>query len=304
MSRPDEFARIAALTRGLAAGERVVVGPGDDAAVLRPRDGHDVVVTTDAFVEGRHFVRAQLSLEAVGRRLAAANLSDLAAMAATPRWALFALSVPESWNAAEVEHLQHAASVAFEAEGVAVVGGNLTSTTGPLVVSVTLLGEVERGRQWMRSGARAGDVLAVTGAPGLAGSALAVAGRGGEWPAGYLAPPCRVRAALALAAAGGVTAAIDLSDGLPGDLAHLTSASGVGAEFEAAALGPGALGPSDDYELLLAIDPARLASLEAVAREAGAPLTVIGRCTQEGLFVRTTAGERQPFEPHGYDHFA
>ena len=102
MSPSDEFARIDALTRGLGFGPGVVLGPGDDAAVLRPRAGHDLVVTTDTFVEGRHFRREQLPLEAIGRRLAAANLSDLAAMAAEPRWALFSLAIGEDWREAEV----------------------------------------------------------------------------------------------------------------------------------------------------------------------------------------------------------
>lgn len=304
MSPADELERIAALTRALAAGEGVVLGPGDDAAVLRPREGRDLVVTTDAFVEGRHFRREQLPIEAIGRRLAAANLSDLAAMGALPRWALFSLVVPDSWSEAAVRGVQHAAAVAFEHEDVAVVGGNLSGTDGPFVVSVTLLGEVERGQQLTRSGAQVGDVLAVTGTPGLAGLALAEAERGVTWPNDYLSPPCRVRVARALVAAGGVRAAIDLSDGLPGDLARLSTASGVGAELQAALLLPTALAPSDDYELLLAIDPARLAHLEAVARQAGAPLTVIGRCTAEGLVLRGVDGERRAMEPRGYDHFA
>lgn len=304
MSPPDEVARIAALTRGLAAGEGVVLGPGDDAAVLRPRPGCDLVVTTDAFVEGRHFRREQLPLEALGRRLAAANLSDLAAMGAQPRWVLFSFAVPESWNESDVRAVQHAAAAAFEREGVAVVGGNLAGTHGPLVVSVTLLGEVECGRHLTRTGARVGDVLAVTGTPGLAGEALGKVDLGGAWPLAYLEPPCRVGVARALAAAGGVHAAIDLSDGLPGDLARLVAASGVGAELEAAKLMPGALAPSDDYELLLALDPARLSALEAVASEAGAPLTVIGHCVLEGLVLRGVDGACHALEPRGYDHFA
>ncbi|MEO5987541.1 MAG: thiamine-phosphate kinase [Candidatus Eisenbacteria bacterium] len=304
MSQDDEATRIAALTRHLAAGEGVVLGPGDDAAVLRPSERHDLVVTTDAFVEGQHFRREQLSLEAIGRRLAAANLSDLAAMGALPRWVVFSLMVPDSWSEPDVRGVQHAAAVAFEGEAVSVVGGNLARTDGPLVLSVTLLGEVERGRQWMRSGARVGDVLAVTGTPGLAGLALAAAARGAAWPSAYLSPPSRVRVARALAAAGGVKAAIDLSDGLPGDLAQLLRASGIGAELEAASLPPGALEPSDDYELLLAIDPARIAALEVVARTAGAPLSVIGRCVADGLVVRGADGAFHALPPRGYDHFA
>lgn len=304
MSPSDEFGRIAALTRGLGGGAGVVLGPGDDAAVLRPRAGHDLVATVDAFVEGRHFRREQLPIEAIGRRLAAANLSDLAAMAAEPRWAMFSFAIGEDWSETDVFALQHAAAVALEAEGAGVVGGNLSRTSGPLVVTVTLLGEVEHGLHWTRSGARPSDVLAVTGTPGLAGRALAEAASGAAWPSAYLSPPCRVQVARTLAAAGGVTAAIDLSDGLSGDLAHLARASGVGAELDAAALLPGALEPSDDYELLLAIDPAQCEALEAAARAAGAPLTRVGRCVSEGLWLVGPDGERRALEVRGYDHFA
>ncbi|HEY6193825.1 MAG TPA: AIR synthase related protein, partial [Candidatus Eisenbacteria bacterium] len=141
MPEPGEFARIAAIVAGLPGGEGVVVGPGDDAAVLRPRPGHDLVASTDAFVEGRHFRRELLSPVEIGVRLAAANLSDLAAMAAEPRWALLSIVVGAGWSAAECEALELACARALAAEGAAVVGGNLASADGPLVATVTLLGE-------------------------------------------------------------------------------------------------------------------------------------------------------------------
>jgi thiamine-monophosphate kinase len=270
MAPPDEFARIAALTRGLSAGQGVVLGPGDDAAVLRPRAGWDLVATTDAFIEDRHFRRGQLPPGAIGRRLAAANLSDLAAMAALPRWALFSLVVPAAWDEAEVREVQQAAASALEAEGAAVVGGNLARTEGPFVAGVTLLGEVQPGRHFTRSGARPDDVLAVTGRPGAAARALAAAAAGEDWPADYLAPPCRVRLAW---------------------------------QLDAAALGPGALEASDDYELLLAIDPERFDSLAALAHGAGAPLTRLGACTEAELRVRSPDGALRALPERGYDHF-
>jgi thiamine-monophosphate kinase len=318
--RTGEFERIRRIVRALPRGAGVVVGPGDDAAVLRPARGADLVMTTDAFVEGRHYVPGVFSPAAIGRRLAAANLSDLAAMAATPRWATIAACAPPGSDPAVQRAIERACARALARAGATVVGGNLSAARGPAWWVVTLLGEVARGAHWRRSGARAGDALAVTGTPGLAAAALAGAGRP---HARVLSPPARVRAARAMAATGAVRAAIDLSDGLAGDLAHLCAASGVGAVIEAARLPvAGALlrlaggrrsraerwclGPSDDYELLLAIDPARLQACEQAARAADAPLTVIGAATppSRGLVLRRAGRRDAPLDTLGYDHYA
>jgi thiamine-monophosphate kinase len=311
-----EFARIAALTASLPPGEGVVVGPGDDAAVLRPRPGFDLVATTDTFVEGRHFEVASLTPEAVGRRLAAANLSDLAAMAAVPRWALFSAVVPESAPPAWLEAVEGACARTLASEGATVVGGNLASAPGPIALTVTLLGEVAPGRHWTRAGARPGDVLVVSGEPGLAASVLRRAGVPGAWavaevPAAdltrFLAPVPRVVLAQALAATGGVRAGVDLSDGLAGDAAQLARASGVGVVIEQGALvrGTDALRPGDDYELLLAVEPARLESLLAAAARAGAALTRIGRCTGAtgAHLLERVDGSLEPLPAGGWDHF-
>ena len=220
--RRSEFERIARIVAGLPRGEGVVVGPGDDAAVLRLREGRDLVATTDTLVEGRHFRRDLLSPEEAGTRLAAANLSDLAAMAAEPRWALVALVIPPAWLADEAERLERAFASVLRTEGAAVVGGNLSSGDGRLVANVTLLGEVDRGAAWTRAGARVGDAIAVTGHPGSAAAFLALALWGNPasrervppaLAARYLSPPSRVAFARALASAGGVRAAVDVSDG-------------------------------------------------------------------------------------------
>ena len=339
-----EFARIARIVSALPRGEGVVLGAGDDAAVLRPGEGRDLVATCDALVEGRHFRRDLLTPAEAGARMAAANLSDLAAMAAEPRWALVSLAVPASWSAADSEALERSCAERLAAEGATIVGGNLSATDGPLVATVTLLGEVERGRAWTRSGARPGDVLAVTGAPGSAAAflALALAGRPVSRAgvpealvARFTAPVPRVRLARALAATGAVRAAIDVSDGLSADLAHLCRASRVGALVEEAMLptdeallaasralsaveaeghgilaGEGErlmdlrLGPSDDFELVLAVDPGAWERCAEAARSVGAPLTRIGELTAgPRLELRDHAGELRPLEPRGWDHF-
>ncbi len=312
----DEFTRIGALVAALPPGSGVVLGAGDDGAVLRPGEGCDLVVTTDAFVEGRHFDSRWVPDEAVGRRLAAANLSDLAAMAARPRWGLLSIVAPPRTPHARLAAIETACAQLLAQEGAAIVGGNLASADGPMSLTLVLLGEVARGAHWARAGARPGDVLAVTGAPGLAGevieSALSLDSPSlldvsADAAARWLSPEPRVRVALALAAAGGVRAAIDISDGLSSDLAHLARASGIGADVNESALRLGALTrPSDDYELLLAIEPGRIEALAALAEQSGAPLTRIGLCTERAgdLVLIGREGSRTPIEPRGWDHFA
>lgn len=340
-----EFELIAALTRGLPTGERVVLGVGDDAAVLRPAPGRDLLATTDTFVEGRHFRRDLLSPAEIGARLAAANLSDLAAMGGAPLWALVSFVVPAAWDAAALQELERACATTLAASGAAVVGGNLVAAEGPLAATVALLGEVECGRAWTRAGARAGDRLLVTGTPGSSGAALALAmwGNPPSWervPAAlrqaHVAPASRVAFARALAATDAVHAAIDVSDGLAADLAHLCEASGVGARLREESLpvtpalaeaartlsafagqergvlpGPAAgittwflSGPSDDYELLLAVDPARLDLARRLAIEHGVPLTDIGECNAGSEVLLVCGGAEQRVVPRGWDHFA
>jgi thiamine-monophosphate kinase len=325
----SELERIGAIVRALPRGEGVIVGPGDDAAVLRPADGMDLVVTTDAFVENVHWCDGLLPPEGIGRRLAAANLSDIAAMGALPRWATIARAAPDGADETFLRAIELACAEALAGQGAAIVGGNLVACEGPASFTVTLIGEVERGAALTRSGAREGDALAVTGTPGRAAAVLALALASlppslarvpPELAAWYAAPTCRVRAARAMAATGGVHAAIDISDGLSGDLLHLADASDVGARIEVdlfandpqfalfASKAPNswAQGPSDDYELLLAIDPARFEACRAAAAAAGAPLTRIGEVLSRsaGQMVRGVDGKDRPLSVRGYDHYA
>jgi len=311
-----------------ALGPGVAVGPGDDAAVLEPEAGKQLVATTDAFVEGRHFLSSWGTPADWGARLAAANLSDLAAMAAAPRWALLSMGLRAEHEMDSLLELQSGVARALGAHGAVLVGGNLVAVQGEEWFDLALLGEVRTGAAWRRNGARPGDLLFVTGAPGRAGAgfqiarALGARAREAEWRPlleAWLMPAARIPAALALAAASGVRAAIDLSDGLPGDLAHLCEASGVGAVVDLAAWGVDPLleraarelnttaealrlSPSDDYELLLAVDPAARAGCEAAAQAAGTQLSCIGRVTEPENGI-TLAASGRAIDAAGFDHF-
>ncbi|HVP14529.1 MAG TPA: thiamine-phosphate kinase [Terriglobales bacterium] len=315
----------------------VIVDSGDDAAVLRIAPERDLVATTDAFVEGEHFLPGWSKPREAGARLARANLSDLAAMAAEPRWALLSVGARGASDLDDLLAFQSGLADAMAELGAALVGGNLTAATGAAWYSLTLLGTCERGRAWTRFGARPGDLLAATGSIGRAGAAVRLArareaeAREPRWAPlmrSWLAPAARVALALALRGTDAVTAAIDVSDGFAGDLAHLCEASGVGAEVEeaawpadplideaAAVLGLGAdairFGPSDDYELLLAIDPAGRPDCERAAAALGVPLAFVGRFTGAPDLITLRSRRREgatgtvvrPLAGAGYDHF-
>jgi thiamine-monophosphate kinase len=308
----------------------IVTGAGDDAAVLRTGDGHDLVVTTDAFVEGRHYVAEWMSAEQAGRRLATANLSDLAAMAATPRWGLHSIGVRGDQEIAWLEHFERGVDRALAEAGASVVGGNLTAVDGAAWADLTLMGEVPRGAAWTRAGAREGDLLVVTGWPGRAGAgwrmvaARGKAARGEAWRElieAWVKPEARHALALALLPLDGVTAAVDISDGIAGDVAHLCTASGLGAVLDesvwpddpllataAAELGVPLndlrLGPSDDYELLLAVKQGALEACLEAAQSLDVPLHVVGRLTRakQGLMWLGKSGAT-PLGVKGFEHF-
>ncbi len=347
MPRIQDVGEFEAIRRMLEARPAVagaVVGSGDDAAVLRPEPGMDLVVTTDTFVEGRHWRAEWIGARALGARLAAANLSDLAAMAARPRWAVVSYGVRGDHDLDALLAFDAGLGAALAAQGAGLVGGNFTAVDGPEWFGLTLFGACVPGRAWLRAGARAGDRVAVTGVPGRAGAALALAqrlgapGRAGAalalaqspapsdtdaWWAplfeAWSAPHPRVGFACVLDAIGVVRAAIDVSDGFGSDLAHICDASGVGVEIESAAwprdplleraagelgvtLDALRFGPSDDYELVLAIAPERC---EEIARDAKVPLKLVGRFTAnpgERTWI-DSKGERQPLPRSGWDHF-
>jgi len=289
-----EFGLIARIARaasraGVAGSRDVVLGIGDDAAILRPRAGEDVVVTTDALVEGAHFTWPTQDARTLGRRALLVNLSDLSAMGARPIGCTIALAAPPSLEADRaLGLLRGVIDVAREA-ACPLVGGNVARAT-ETSITVTALGAVGRRRALRRDAARPGDRILVTGQLGVAALAVARARRGRARVKRL--PPLRLGAGRALAALPGRGACIDVSDGLLADLGHLLEASGVGASIDVRALplargfAPAcarlgvdplalALAGGEDYELLFTLrgrTPAR-----GLAGRLGAPVTEIGR---------------------------
>lgn len=285
-----------------------VIGIGDDAAVLRPTPGTDLVVTTDLLLDGRHFHLDPHSPDAIGYKAMAVNLSDVAAMAARPFAAVVAVSLPRDW-AAEVARGLHAGLMAAAGEhGVTIVGGDTNAWDGPLVVAVTVLGETRGRGPVRRSGARPDDLVYVTGP--LGGSIL---GR-------HLRPVPRVSEALALNATAPLHAMIDVSDGLASDLTHILEESGgLGALLQEAAvpIHPDAvklaemdgltaiwhaLNDGEDFELCFTVAPDDAARLDANPPE-GLTLHRIGQVvSMPGLWVMDRAGKTRIVEPAGFDH--
>lgn len=293
-----------------------VLGVGDDAAVLALATGHHLVVSTDMLVSGQHFF-PDADPESLGHKTLAVNLSDLAAMGATPRWATLSLALPEvdeAWLSAFARGLFALA----DAHGVALVGGD--TTRGPLNLCVTIMGEAPPGTVLRRDAAQVGDMIWVSGE--LGGAALAVRHLRGEMDLGVHTVAClerlhrpQARVALGMALVGLAHAAIDVSDGLLADLGHILERSGVGATVDCAAVPAAAafavfpwafdacaLAGGDDYELCFTAAPSHAMAIRAAAAALGVAVTPIGTiCAEQGLM---DAHGRVLLHTGGYDHFA
>ncbi len=310
-----EHAWIAALARRLAArpaDRRILVGPGDDAAAVRP-GRRPLLVTTDALVENVHFRAGWAAPAALGRRAWAVTASDLAAMGGVPRFAVLALEAPPAMRTADLDALVGGFAAAARREGARLVGGNLVA--GPhLAITAAVIGEAA-GPLVTRAGARPGDRLYVTGALGAA--ALAVRRLAAGSAARLPDPPRRVRAGRLLARV--ASAMIDVSDGLVQDVGQLCRASRVGAEIDLGrlpvagacrrALGGRAAAfaaqAGEDYELVVAVPPARESALRRVAPRLGCRITLVGRLLAGRPVVRVRApdGRAVRVARGGFDHF-
>lgn len=308
-----EFDLIKRLKATLPTHDSVVAGAGDDCAVLDLGLPHHLVLfKTDAVVEGVHFT-AEASPEKIGHKALGRCLSDIAAMAGTPTHALVTLALPDKFDPARIEAIYAGMNALARKHGVAIVGGETTTNPERLLLSIALLGTVPRSRQVLRSGAKAGDAIFVTGA--LGGS---LSGR-------HLDFEPRLAEARWLAERFTVHAMIDLSDGLAGDLRHILEASGVGAELLASAIPISraaklqsraessakppllaALTDGEDFELLFTVaSRAAVPLLDAwQAQFSDVKLSCVGKITsQPGLRLSDARGLRD-LNLSGYEHFA
>jgi thiamine-monophosphate kinase len=292
----------------------VRLGIGDDAAVLEIPAGQHLVAATDTLNAGVHFP-VDTSAFDIAYKCLAVNLSDLAAMGATPRWALLSLSLPQA-NAAWIQSFAAGFKSLAQAHGVSLVGGDTTS--GPLSVSLTALGYIEPGKQLTRSGAKPGDLIVVSGTLGGAARVLDLLAANKSATEQHLLDRPQPRVSLGQVLKGHANACIDVSDGLLADLGHILKASECGARLEVedlpyddslAGLEDGLrwnyqLSGGDDYELLFTLPPGHRALLATWGQQLGIDLAVIGEIETDGG-TRCLRKDGTAFEPRsiGFEHF-
>ncbi len=325
-----EFGLIARLTAGLAMRPEVLVGVGDDCAVLSLGGEQVVLATCDTLLDGEHFLRRVATPEQIGRRAMAANLSDIASMGGWPRCALISLLLPADLPTIFIDGVYYGLRTEAERYGAVIVGGNITGSS-LFGIDITLLGQAQRGQELLRSGARPGDALLVTGTLGEAAAGLYVLLHpelevplpiARRLKAAQLTPVPRVPEGRLLARLDMVTAMLDVSDGLAGDLGHLCERSGVGARLDEAALPipetvstaaqlagqnplDWALFGGEDYQLLFTAPRAAVPRIiETLWIATGTAVTLIGEIVppEAGLTLRDRAGFIRPLAARGWDH--
>ncbi len=320
-----EFGLIDRIAQRLPAGAGVALGIGDDAAAFAPAPGQLNLITTDMLVEGIHFDLSYSDPLSLGKKALSVNLSDIAAMGGKPRHYLLSLAIPPAITLDFLDNLISGMLSRAEQFGVHLIGGDTCSSSGPLVLNLTVLGEQSPDMLVRRSGARPGDQICVTGTVGDSALGLRLlrqGGRKGDAIARHLDPLPRVREGLALAEAAIPSSMIDLSDGLLADLGHILDLSAVGARIyseelplsdtfrkhfplvteEALSL---ALAGGEDYELLFTAPPEKIPQIFPLLEKMGTPVSVIGTITEENTrAVIGSDGKEISLDRKGYDHFS
>lgn len=332
----SEFGLIRLLQAQVARPDRQVFkGIGDDTAILKTSASEWTLITTDLLTEGIHFDPALSSFEDIGYRAAIANLSDIAAMGGTPRFMLVAIAIPPTCSTGQIQRLYRGMMQAARPYPVSLVGGDTSASQRGLFLSITLTGTVKPGQALLRSGARVGDRLYVTGTLGDSHAGLGLLMQSGHVRhapvkpthsrfllARHHRPSARVAEGLWLVKHGLATAAIDVSDGLSGDLRHLCEESGVGADIvePSLPLSPAcrayatthhldarqiALQGGEDYELLFTVPLSQQPRFQRLAARTTFRFTCIGAITPQrfGLRVRKADGTANALSNTSYEHF-
>jgi thiamine-monophosphate kinase len=328
-----EFGLIERIAQALPPpGEGVVVGVGDDVAVLRTDGENYLLATCDIQVEGVHFLREAIGPYRLGRKAAAINLSDIAAMGGTPTYMLVSLAMPPETEVGFIDELYRGLKDQVNAAGADIVGGNMANLPDRFMIDILLLGSVRPDHLLLRSGARVGDQVCVTGVLGDSAAGLALlqhpqaevdAEAREQLLAAHLTPTPRLLEGRVLASTGAVTAALDVSDGTISDIGHICERSYVGVELwtrrlpisgaaRSAAQATGrdvldfALRGGEDYQLLFTVPQPRAVEVaDRVQAATGTPVTAIGQIlpASAGIQVLLPNGTRAPVGKGGWDHF-
>ncbi len=320
------------LKREAAKTETTFLGIGDVAAVVSPKEGHELLITCDSLVEGRHFLLEYINFFDLGRRAMTVNISDVGAMGGVPLYAIVSLGLKADMNVQDIEEMYKGFVAELNPFKAAIVGGNITHVESSFFIDVTLIGEIQTGKTVLRSTAHVGDAILITGFPGEAAAGLDLLLH--ENPdkssfdhplvKAYLSPVHRALEGQAIAASGLATAMIDTSDGLLADLAHICQDSGVGAELNrkdlpiSKALKEASISSkkdpyemctrdSDDYELIVTCAPNNVEKIKNIIKKISTvPMTQIGTISKAKEIFHWVLpdGTRQPFTPKGWDHFS
>ena len=320
LSDVGEFGLIRRLQQQAGGREDLVRGIGDDCAIQRQDAARELLTSTDLLIEGVHFDRRWTDMEQLGRKCVAVNVSDIAAMGGVPKTLFLGVACPPSISVAELEQLTHGFLAETQKVGAVLAGGDTCASPGPLMISVTVQGEISCGRALCRDGAGAGDAIYVSGTLGDSAMALTLLQVGKDPDpqllSRHLTPEARVALGRQLADRQLATAMIDISDGLLVDLGHILAASGLGAELELAAIPLSepfsklvredptridlALAGGEDYELLFTSTRQDLEQMVELVPS----VTRIGNIVPHaGLQVRCRDNRLYHCSRKGYDHF-
>jgi len=337
LSHIGEFQLIQSIAHGFSLrGPRPLVGLGDDAAILSLPSRSHLVISTDLLIEDIHFSRGTASLYDIGYKAAAANLSDIAAMGATPTYILVAVALPSHLKYHDWKELYRGLSVPCKTHEVQLVGGDTSASRSSLFLAITILGQVKPNRALTRGGAKEGEIIFVSGSLGNSAAGLAYL-TGQTSPTKFstlrqpmkflvsrhLRPTPRIALGRLLSSRGLASAALDLSDGLSGDLLHLCQQSRVGALIQASSLPLSphliayasqtnvdpllwALHGGEEYELLFTVPQQYRRRLELAVKHLGIPVTAIGVISRprSGVRIAHQDGTTQRLLPQSYVHFS